>query len=192
MPYLPPSQPPPGFHTHDGFFLRFMMGMGYLRVASASAGTDLQAAGATFGDMVSFGWAVRENLVLSLDTSVFMGKPSMGGASRLPGATDAFFGFMQMGPGVTYYFMPHNLFASAGFGMGNIFLTERQEGEPDFDHDMNMGWGATLSGGKEWWTSDNWGLGGAGRLVYVRSKEQATGSLFRAFSVSVAFTATYN
>ena len=57
---------------------------------------------------------------------------------------------------------------------------------------MNMGWGATVSGGKEWWTSDNWGLGAAGRLTYAQSREETTGCLFRGYSLTVAFSATYN
>lgn len=187
-----PGQPPPGFHSHDGFFMRLMMGAGFLKVTSASSGYDLQASGGAFGDMVSFGWSVRENLVLSVDTSVFMGSPSLRGKSRAPDSKDAFFGFMQMGPGLTYYFMPSNVYASANFGFGNIFISERREGQADLDHDMNMGWGAALAGGKEWWTSDNWGLGVAGRFVYVQSREEVTDCLFRGYSLSVAFTATYN
>ena len=55
-----------------------------------------------------------------------------------------------------------------------------------------MGWGATVSGGKEWWTSDNWGLGAVGRLIYAQSREETTGYLFRGYSFTVAFSATYN
>jgi hypothetical protein len=65
-------------------------------------------------------------------------------------------------------------------------------GQADVDHDMNLDWGAALSGGKEWWTSDNWGLGAAGRFVFVQSRESTTDCLYRGYSFSVAFTATYN
>ena len=192
-PPLPqPGQTPPGFHTHDGFFMRLMYGVGFLKVTSTSSNYDLQASGAAFGDMVSFGLGVRENVVLSLDTTVFMGRPTVRGRMRATDANDAFFVFMQMGPGLTYYLMPHNLFASVGLGLGNISISERREGQADVEHEMDMGWGATLAGGKEWWTSDNWGLGVAGRFVIVQSREKATDCLFRASSFSVAFTATYN
>jgi hypothetical protein len=194
-PYPMPAQPwapPPGYHTHDGFFLRLMMGAGYMKVASASSGYDLQAAGAVFGDTISLGASIGENLQLAWDTTVFMGDATTGGQSRAQYSTGAFFGLIQMGPAVSYYFMPDNIYIAGSFGLGGVFLSERRDGQAEVDHRMKMGWGATVSGGKEWWTSDNWGLGAVGRLTYAQSREETTGCLFRGYNFTVAFSATYN
>ncbi len=191
----PPAQPEPrpaGFHTHDGFFLRFVIGPGYLRLASQSSANDLQASGLGLGDGFSIGGSIVENLQLSWDVTLFMGEPSVTGKGRSPGSTGAFFGLMQQGPGLTYFFMPHNIYISGSAGLGLVMLTERRDGQADVDHNMNIGWGATLMGGKEWWTSDNWGLGASGRFTIVQSREKATDSLFLGIGFALYFSATYN
>jgi hypothetical protein len=168
------------------------MGGGYMKLASASSGYNLQASGGVFGDTISIGGSIRENLQLAWDTTVFMGDANTTGESRVQYSTGAFFGLIHMGPAVSYYFMPDNIYIAGSIGFGSLFLSERREGQVDVDHSMKTGWGATVAGGKEWWTSDNWGLGAAARLTYVQSREETTGCLYRGYSFTVAFSATYN
>ena len=58
------------------------------------------------------------------------------------------------------------------------------------------GIGVNLVGGKEWWVSDNWGLGVAGQLfgARVKDKEVVMGSkpTWMLVGFSLAFTATFN
>jgi hypothetical protein len=70
-------------------------------------------------------------------------------------------------------------------------VRERGEDEPLYESDW--GGGISLMIGKEWWVSDNWGLGIAGQLFGGSAKDKDDEDLqFDTFSVNLCFSATYN
>jgi hypothetical protein len=54
----------------------------------------------------------------------------------------------------------------------------------------DLGYGLTLTGGNEWWVSDNWGLGVATQLFYSDVPDGDTN--LTTLALSVMFTATWN
>ena len=100
-----------------------------------------------------------------------------------------------VGLGAAYYFGP-NIFAAATVLDSSIDVTD-QNGNTLLDsHD---GLGLELLFGKEWWASDNWGLGVCGQLIVASMKGKDSDpvlnqvpSTWHATSLSLLFSATYN
>ena len=46
--------------------------------------------------------------------------------------------------------------------------------------------------GKEWWASENWGLGMAADLVYSRIPDSSGSATWNGFGAGVLFSTTYN
>jgi hypothetical protein len=58
-----------------------------------------------------------------------------------------------LGGGLTYYFMPVNMYVSGSLGAGSLSLG---------DSDSDTGVVGEFMLGKEWWLGGSWGLGAAG------------------------------
>ena len=63
---------------------------------------------------------------------------------------------LMFGAGVTYYYMPVNLFASASAGIGRFTISNNDN---DTRTKTQSGFSFQLIVGKEWWVSNKWGLG---------------------------------
>ncbi len=191
------SQP----QTHDGFYLSLAMGMGFQSIDFVlddhDDRTTSQSGLATDID-VKIGFSLTNNLALHMTL-----------AGNTPTSTiydledfnedDEFEDFKAnlsiLGIGATYYF-PGNYFASASIGIGQFrvcddiatFQANVQSSPDDYSR---SGFAFQLAGGKEWWVSENWGIGATAAILYGRETNlgDATES---SFGVSVRFTATYN
>jgi hypothetical protein len=95
-----------------------------------------------------------------------------------------------LGPAVTYYLMPINMYATAAAGLGVVIVTH--EDDEDDDASSDGGFGLNVDIGKEWWVNANWGLGVAGRFWYTSAKdEEADDAEFECIGGGVLFSATY-
>jgi len=79
---------------------------------------------------------------------------------------------MFLGGGLTYYFMPNNIFISGSIGMGGFSLTDVANSSNNVS--TNNGFSMQLKAGKEWWVSRKWGLGVA--LTYGKTNVNNTPS----------------
>lgn len=197
------AQPPPdpGRHKHDGFFLRLKLGPAYLTAAGEAEAADLHYYGGGAGLSFAAGGAITENLILF---GTLYGTSAPGPTVEVDGDGMAVddtlnLGSGNLGIGIAYYVMPVNLYFSGSVGVGTTSL------ESDFDYlidEPQPGLRLNLDVGKEWWVSDNWGLGAAINLfwgnssgiVYFddgsrRTSEEVT---FQTFSAGLHFSATYN
>ena len=100
-----------------------------------------------------------------------------------------------LGLGLTYYFMPINPYLTAVLGAG--WLTLDIDGDDVDTRGTDAGFGFNFDVGKEWWVSDNWGLGLAGRFVLVsgtttNEDNNDVKSAFGLVAFAVLFSATYN
>ena len=186
-------------HTHDGLYLRLDMGLAF---ASMSADTDLgfgsaeelkiSGAGGTFG--LAVGGSVTENLVLFgelFDDVVF--NPTVEYAGVEADTMDTSVGVFGFGAGLAYYFMPSNLYLS--LTLAAAMLQADVDGEKVAETDL--GFGANFLIGKEWWVSDQWGLGLAGQFFLGKMKdsgEDAAGEVpsWTTVAFGVVFSATFN
>jgi hypothetical protein len=175
-------------HAHDGLFLRMCAGFGFGHSAVEDDQGDensirggSSASNLAVGAMVSKNLAVHADLfhVALLEPESFINGKSAG---TVPGKYIA----GGLGAGVTYYFMPSNLYLS---GSLNFVVLEAHIGGWKLKTDAGLG--VDLLIGKEWWVSDNWGIGVAGQFVYtlVPSRWDTT---HNSIGGAVLFTATYN
>ncbi|PKL38437.1 MAG: hypothetical protein CVV44_11155 [Spirochaetae bacterium HGW-Spirochaetae-1] len=180
------SQP----RVHDGYMARFMLGAGYQKFTCEDylSGKDMVFTGFSGDIVLQLGNTVWSNLILFGEISAcFMPDAGvkLGGGSY---ATDkAWVNTIGIGAGATYYFMPVNIYASASMGIVKSTM--------EIDNNTSSGkygLGLSMSFGKEWWASDNWGVGVAivGRFTTMKRKsnDNEMSGLYGGLSV----TATYN
>ena len=188
------AQNTPGAHTHDGFFLRLGTGFGFA-AASASEEGDT----ATFkGGSSIFDFGVGGVVVWSLALHANIYNWQMVNPTYEYESDDQSISFetgnnvkgrqVGFGLGLSYYFMPVNIYLSAIFGGGALYLDVgaitigQTEG----------GLALRFMAGKEWWASDNWGLGLAIVSDYSSVPSEAGGPTWHGINWGLIFSATYD
>jgi hypothetical protein len=197
---LPQPDMRPGFHTHDGFFLRLGLGVGYARTSISVDGDKLTYVGASIPFNLAIGAAIRPNLILFGEViSHGMSSPDKKYAGETKNANSTNLSIQGIGPGVAYYFMPINIYVS-----GSILLHKVNYDDDNDNYDATdlstFGFAGNLMVGKEWWVSRDWGLGLAiqGMLGTAKNRAQndQSGHLIEGRWNSMAFgllmSATYN
>ena len=178
--------------THDGFFLRFTPGIGYVSTSESVSDLSIGISGVGVLGGFSLGWAVVDNLILHLDfASAQLVNPSVsltrGGTTISKDAT-ASETLSSFGAGASYYIMPANIYIGGAIHAATLSL------DTNTSHvDSGLGWGLALNAGKEWWVSDNWGLGLAAQVRF--SSVPDTGPNAQRLNSPVTgltFSATYN
>lgn len=176
-------------HQHDGFFLRPELGIAYMKSSASQLGNDYAVYGGAADLSIAVGGAVAENLILAAHLySTAASNPSVELNGLKASTSDTTSGLVGIGPQLTYYFMPVNLYLS-----GTLALTRLVAETNGVESKTDFGIGARLAVGKEWWVSDNWGLGLSAHLGLSSNKDQGTdGARFGSWTSGVSFSATYN
>ena len=190
-------QPPPepGFHKHDGFFMRIFQGLSVGRMHGDVATGELRVAGVGFFEDFACGYAIKENLILFGEYSLeIFPDASLSGPGKNPAVVRTLPIVLTFAPGVTYYVEPQNVYVSGALGMA---INQADEDSVDtraavVKHRSKPGIGGSLVLGKEWWVSANWGLGIAFRVALARTSEIDTDYAWLLYSASALFSATYN
>lgn len=206
LPALVTAQGADGARRHDGFFLSISPG-----VAGGSSEADLGGGAGSWdnitysgpGGILDFkiGGAVAENFILSFDV---IGRNVPGPDLETVGGTteldeDVILSDGTLGLGLTYYVMPANIFFSGTVGVGRFVLTNPTE-DADDDETVETNAGLSLHAkiGKEWWVSDNWGLGvaaGYGFLGAERNENDSDSDFngdYSSHKFYVLFNTTFN
>lgn len=181
---------------HKGFFLSLSAGpvFGPISMNSNQDGEyDMTGTGASFD--VKIGGAIQENLILhaTLYGSSLLGpKLTTKGGQIFKTSNNLTVGESLFAAGLTYYFMPHNIFVSGSAGLATFSVDNRDQNS---NTTTDNGFGFQLKAGKEWWISRRWGLGVSG--TYGRSSvnnrpdntlvEKMTSNRF-----GISFNATFN
>ena len=160
---------------------------------------DLSSGG--FGTSIAIGGALGENLILNADffhatifnPSVTVDGGFAGDADNLdPALGDIGVGqdteLIGLGAGVTYYFMPVNLYLAGSVGLGQVAFTDSRKGGRE---GSNLGLGLNFMVGKEWWVAMDWGVGVAGQLIVLRATDDILGDV-SGLAANIMFSATYN
>lgn len=175
-----------GQNEHDGFYLRVLSGVGYTRISSGES--DLVASGAsgTFG--LALGYNVARNLIVyaELFDDIAVSPSVDSGGMEQDLGEDVSMGVIGWGAGLAYYFMPTNAYVSATLAAS--YLTLDEDGEEVAE--SSWGLGASLVAGKEWWVSDNWGLGAAAHLYLGRIPDG--GDAWTTLAAALVVSATYD
>lgn len=103
-----------------------------------------------------------------------------------------------LGVGLTYYIMPANVFLSGTVGVGRFALTKPTDDQDDDERiETNPGLSLHAKIGKEWWVSDNWGLGLAAGYGWLGAKRDESGDgdfngEYASHKFYVLFNTTFN
>jgi hypothetical protein len=213
--YAAPAQPS-GSHAHDGFFLRMSVGGGYLGTRDDRSAGNPTFHGGAGAFALALGGAVGDNVIIYGEA---IGQQVDNGELKLSYSRDQHredghdvigsMGLYGGGPGLAYYFMPYNTYISGTLLFTRLVWSEDDLGEEDSTEDnvySEPGVGFSVSVGKEWWVSRNWGLGVAARLNYSANEQASDQSLarfgdttrslrdrrFDTWGISVALSATFN
>ena len=178
---------PNGPRDHaGGFFLRLSAGGGAARTSIEEAGSELEVSGSS-GDLhVAIGAMVAPNL--AIHGTIFgwlLSDPDV----KLDGMSGSLSGDLDMtafGGGVTYYFMPVNLYVSGSLGAGSL------SGSGDIDGETDTGLALDVTAGKEWWVGDGWGLGAAAAFEYQSFPDGDIDGNWSGPAFAVRFSATMN
>jgi hypothetical protein len=161
IPCLAAAQDPEGYHQHDGFFLSMNVGPAFGAIKLDASGTSYQKMefSGTGGIVdLKVGGTIAKTVSLSAD---FMNRaiagPDVEVDGRKAAANTKFSASDQLiGLGITYYFMPINIFVSGSLGIAKFTLNDQTN---DVSASSKNGFGLSLKAGKEWWVGTNWGLG---------------------------------
>src|SRR6267142_2403401 len=194
--YSPAPPPPPGFHLHDGTYVRLQLGFAFANFSTSDpilGKAEFSGGGASVG--VAVGGAIVPNLVL-YGTFIMAGasNPELKVEGASVGSASGDLDIVALGGGAAYYLMPLSLYFA-----GSLLAAEIQgsnnNGRATRETDFGLGFEGLV--GKEWWVSDNWGLGAALQVLYATMTDQALDSSgnpfkWKASSFALLFSATFN
>jgi hypothetical protein len=178
-------------NRHFGFFLRPDLGFGYLSSSESTSAGDATVSGFAGLAGVSIGGAVAENLILGAHIfDAAASNPTVSLGSTSANTSNASLTMFGIGPELTYYFMPNNVYLS-----GTVALTRMTFNSSGNDATTDWGVGSRVTLGKEWWVSNHWGLGLSGHISYSANNDAGSngnGTLMSSWAAGAAFSATYN
>lgn len=185
-----PRPPAKGVHEHDGFLLRAALGFGYesLSFDDATIGsTTIGGPGASFD--LALGGVVTSNLAVNADlfSSVVVSPSVTVDGSDIGDAQNTTLSLSGLGVGVTYYFMPINIYLAGSLGIGQAGITEQGT-----DYGSDVGFATNLMVGKEFWVADDWGIGFAGQLLYCSVPRADIDATMPYIGFNLLFSVTYN
>lgn len=188
---------PPGYHQHDGFYLRFTLGpSAFAASANDAAETSVSGTGGAFG--LALGFAIAPNIILygEVYDNIAIGPTIESGALEVETDEDTAFGVVGIGPGIAFY-LPSNFYLSGTLAFSRLVVDPDTE-EDDDEATSDLGLGLAAAVGKEWWVSSNWGLGLALQLYLGGMKdgdgetEEGDDVTWGAAGLALAFSATLN
>ncbi len=196
-----PIPRPPGAERHDGFMLRLALGFGGASLKEKVSGSTLGISNEQFSGLsgsfsLDVGGALSDEIVLHGRLSDFvMVDPNVKVDGVSTGtATDSSLAALLLAPAVSYYFMPVNVYLTGAVGLSWLSIKD-----PSGDSaSTSAGFGLNFDVGKEWWVSDDWGLGVAGRFWFshVATKNNSSPTATVKYTddfiaAGVLFSATY-
>lgn len=192
----PPQQASPtpsGFHTHDGFYLNMMWGLGSLNFSETRGGDSLSMGGLSGQFSLKLDGAVTRSVVLFGAIDSFSA-PSPDAKMVIDGVTysgslqNTTYSSLMIGVGAGIYF-GDNFLAKLTLGQASAIL-EYKSGGISYKSETDKGFGVNVSIGKEWWISADWGIGVAffGHMSSIKDEGVPATQTY----LGVAFTATYN
>lgn len=191
------SQP----QTHDGFFLNLALGLGfqsfdYNYTGEYYNGYGLEASGLASEFDVKLGGRIVNNLLLH---ATLVGVANAGDlkvtdddGESLGSTSDRQVSLSIVGIGLTYY-LPQNIFVTASIGSDQFNMNDSSSdsGSTKAVGSSDNGFAFQVGAGKEWWVSDNWGLGVSASFIYGFADDGNVGDM-SAYSINIMFSATYN
>lgn len=184
----------PGVQEHEGFFLRLGIGVGWFDMKTDFMGEDLHIKGPAGHLQLAIGGNLSRNFILFGQLFVNAAEEptaEIGGDEE--DLEDLTVSLGALGVGLAYY-LPSNLYFSGTLAVSQLRLEDDNDGS-DAESEAGPAFMAQL--GKEWWVSDNWGLGLAGQMFLSRNRDDddAEGDedvTWTTLGFGLLFSATYD
>lgn len=178
-----------GVHEHDGFYLRLTLGLGYTHMSASYRGDDMAFKGGATSIGLALGGAASPNLIVYGELwGTAIAKPTTQFNTR-EGELDGTVSAGGLGAGLAYYLESTNVYFSGTFLLESL---SAEDNRTDEKFQSDSGVGGVLSVGKEWWTSDNWGVGLAAQFHAASIKERDLDYRWKVWSFAIACSATFN
>jgi hypothetical protein len=192
--YYPPgygAPPPPPEHLHDGFYLRLHLGAGYTHLSGADGfGSTVTASGGSGSFGLAIGGAVAPNFIVFGTIFGVGSSPTVKVGGVDAGLSNSSAVLAGIGAGAAYYFEPVNVYLSGALAFTSV---EIDDANSNPIYQTRDGIGVQLMVGKEWWISQNWGVGVAGEFIGASMKDKNDSSVtWSADAFSILLSATYN
>lgn len=205
-------------HTHDGFYLRLGIGIGYLWnstkvTANGYPGDiDFGITGIGGATEIAAGGTVAPGMVVGGGIYTLSVPSAQGKNYKFDGEKDEdtksewdTVSVFLVGPFLDYYLDPREgMHFQAAIGVANVQLSESSlettTGRMDSDEESGTGFGLMLGVGLETWAGEQWSVGGLFRLQYTNATIGAELPTTRiegdwetqTITPSLLFTATYH
>jgi hypothetical protein len=186
----------PGVHEHEGFFLRLQLGGGYLRGRTEYLDENLDVKGGAGAFQLALGGNLSPGLIIFGELfGQAIVEPTLEYAGEETEAEDATASIGGIGIGLAYY-LPANVYFSGTLAVSQLRWTE-DTGDVERESETEIGPALLAQIGKEWWVSDNWGIGLAGQFILSSNKddEDAEGPMdvtWTTIGAGLLFSATYD
>jgi hypothetical protein len=187
----------PGTETHDGFYLRMQLGVSSNTFTGRSGGRTVQFSGTGGSFDIALGYSLTSHLVvygelLFAGAADGEGQILVNGVGQGQASVDN--NLYGIGPGAAYY-LSWNFFLTTSFLLASC---NEMEGGGNVTVNGKAGFAFEALVGKEWWVSDNWGLGVSGQMILGTMHGQDTDLVLNAVpnwqtrQFGLLFSSTYN
>ncbi|MGE0325581.1 MAG: hypothetical protein AB7K71_23770 [Polyangiaceae bacterium] len=183
--YVPPAPPPAPAdpmkgkrpYLHDGFYMQFALGVGYLTGTADNSSIDVEASGVAQLGQLALGGTLGPNFVLgggAFGVNVFTTKYAVGPANqanfnKIEGDGELSSASV-IGPFAAYYFDPtQGVYAMGALGI-NVMSTGEAKEEVTLPETSGTGVGVVLGVGYEGFVSEQWSVGGLARVMYLSAE----------------------
>ena len=174
--------------THDGFYMEFAPGLGYLSTSASAAGTDVSFSGMTLPFAFLLGGSPFPGFVVGgevLTDYEFSPKYKLNGQEAATGISSQY--LIGIGPFVDFYPNPaQGLHFQGMIGWGGL--------ETSFQGNVGgsdpTGLVVSLAGGYDFWVADEWSIGVMARFGYGALSLGDVG--YKAIAPALLATFTYH
>ncbi len=168
-------------HSHTRTYFSIGMGPEYSNFNDQINEIGIETGSPIAHMELRIGAAVMENLILSFD--FFVSVPD-GDSIATEATEDIKLAHGLVGGGITYYFMPYNIYAGVTLGLDNVDIGDNRE-------IRKYGSAIAIKTGKEFWISENlaWGLSLKYRYGYTSG---VAGIDVETHAISAIISFTYN
>lgn len=177
-------------YVHDGFFLRVAPGFGWNTTSSEFGSNEIELSGVSGLFNFAIGGSVAQDLILHMDVSGVRTsdpKVEINGSEQAADVSSSSTSLLAIG--LTYYFSS-NMYVT---GAAGVAKSKNESG--GIEGETDTGYGLNVMIGKEWWVSDNWGLGLAGQFLYTNCPDKGINGVstdVKSTSFGILLSATYN
>lgn len=177
----------PGSQQHDGGFFRMSGGVGSMGLETPVQGFAAKLSGTSYAYSFAGGTALADSFLVGGELwGLYLSSPKVEYRGKSGTASDTSIRLTGVGLSLTYYVMPWNAYVTVVPSLASAKVSAG-----DTTGTSDDGFGIRLAVGKEWWVSDDWGVGLSFQYAHASNGDGGGGTVTTNW-YGVALSATYN